>query len=284
MQAEYKYNYLGQQAIRTLTQTGQVINSVYGPDGNRMAEFDFDPVSKVSTLLREYVWFEGKPIAVIEGGAVYYVRSEHIGKPVFATDATGAKVWEATYLPFGGVHTSSGSPINLRFPGQWFQSESGLHQNWMRDYDPTTGRYIQADPLGLVDGASVYGYAGQNPNRYIDQRGEFIGRAIVGAAANLIIQSGISILKYGEIRGRCIDFRDVISSAFFAGLGVKAGAAIKSRRLKSIGAAVGIPFLFRRVLNPIPLRIGDECECKPTKNLKGWAKIAVNFYDNFGTP
>jgi RHS repeat-associated protein len=59
----------------------------------------------------------------------------------------------------------------LRFPGQWFQSESGLHQNWMRDYDPTTGRYIQADPLWLVDGASVYGYALQNPGRYVDPRG-----------------------------------------------------------------------------------------------------------------
>jgi len=128
-------------------------------------------VSKVSTLLREYVWFEGKPVAVVEGGVVYFVRSDHIGRPVFATDGTGAKVWEATYLPFGGVHTSSGSPIALRFPGQWFPSESGLHQNWMRDYDPTTGRYIQADPLGLVDGASVYGYAGQNPGRYVDSRG-----------------------------------------------------------------------------------------------------------------
>jgi len=38
----------------------------------------------------------------------------------------------------------------------------------MRDYDPTLGRYIQADPLGLVDGASVYGYVGQNPSNYVD--------------------------------------------------------------------------------------------------------------------
>ncbi|RYG90078.1 hypothetical protein EU803_15815 [Loktanella sp. IMCC34160] len=41
----------------------------------------------------------------------------------------------------------------------------------MRDYDPTTGRYMQADPLGLVDGASFYGYALQNPGRYTDPRG-----------------------------------------------------------------------------------------------------------------
>lgn len=42
----------------------------------------------------------------------------------------------------------------------------------MRDYDPTLGRYLQADPLGLVDGASLYGYALQNPGRYTDPKGE----------------------------------------------------------------------------------------------------------------
>jgi hypothetical protein len=44
----------------------------------------------------------------------------------------------------------------------------------MRDYDPTTGRYLQADPLGLVDGPSVYGYARQSPVRFTDPTGEFI--------------------------------------------------------------------------------------------------------------
>lgn len=98
-------------------------------------------------------------------------RTDHIGRPVFATNSAGVKVWEATYLPFGGVHTSAGNLPTARFPGQWFQSESGLHQNWMRDYDPTTGRYLEPDPLGLVDGASVYGYVEQNPARWIDPQG-----------------------------------------------------------------------------------------------------------------
>jgi RHS repeat-associated protein len=113
---------------------------------------------------------DGRAVAVIEGGEVFFIRTDHIGRPVFATNDLGLKVWEASYLPFGGVHVSTGA-IALRFPGQWFQSESGLHQNWMRDYDPTTGRYLQADPLGLVDGASVYGYALGNPGRWVDPRG-----------------------------------------------------------------------------------------------------------------
>ncbi len=79
--------------------------------------------------------------------------------------------------------------------GQWFQAESGLHQNWMRDYDPTTGRYIQADPLGLVDGASVYGYAAQSPMRYTDPTGEFIP---VGYVAAAVLGAGIGVVTgYG---------------------------------------------------------------------------------------
>ncbi len=48
---------------------------------------------------------------------------------------TRAHLRSATYHPFGGVHVSTGTLPTNRFPGQWFQSESGLHQNWMRDYD-----------------------------------------------------------------------------------------------------------------------------------------------------
>ena len=87
----------------------------------------------------------------------------HIGRPVLATDTTSAKVWEASYLPVGGVQSSKGPNPELRLPGRWFQSETGLHQNWMRDYDPTLGRYLQADPLGLIDGASVYESRGTSP-------------------------------------------------------------------------------------------------------------------------
>jgi len=122
--------------------------------------------------MREYIWMDGMPVAVVQGGVVYYIRVDHIGRPVFATDSAANIVWEVNYLPFGGIESSSGSNIDLRFPGQWFQLESGLHQNWMRDYDPTTGRYMQADPLGLVDGASIYGYARQNPLIFTDPTGE----------------------------------------------------------------------------------------------------------------
>ena len=174
IQAEYEYNYQGHQVIRRLTQLGQTIHNIFDADGQRIAEYLYDDTTGTSRLIREYIWANGALAGVYENDTLYFVRTDHIGRPVFATDDTGLKVWEASYLPFGGVAASSGPNSDLRFPGQWFQSESGLHQNWMRDYDPTLGRYIQADPLGLVDGASVYGYVKQNPGRYVDPTGEYL--------------------------------------------------------------------------------------------------------------
>ena len=60
---------------------------------------------------------------------------------------------------------------DLRFPGQWAQAETALIQNWHRDYDPSLGRYIQADPLGLAAGQSIYGYALGDPVNYVDPDG-----------------------------------------------------------------------------------------------------------------
>ncbi|WP_208353070.1 RHS repeat domain-containing protein [Pseudaestuariivita rosea] len=214
VQAEYLYNAAGQQVVRRLTQETRTIHSVHDLNGQRIAEYEVDPVTGTSTLLREYVWMDMTPVAVIENGQVYFIRADHIGRPIFATDASGTKVWEATYLPFGGLHTSSGDTIALRFPGQWFQSESGLHQNWMRDYDPTTGRYIQADPLGLVAGVSLYGYANQSPFTYIDPNGEhpLLVAALAGAAIGALVDFGMQFYQYGG-RLECINWGQVGMSA-----------------------------------------------------------------------
>ena len=69
------------------------------------------------------------------------------------TDAAKNVVWKALYEPFGAVSSITGAAANaMRFPGQWFQLEAGLHYNWWRHYDPTLGRYTQVDPLGLSQG------------------------------------------------------------------------------------------------------------------------------------
>ena len=67
------------------------------------------------------------------------------------TDSTEALVWDAVYWPFGAVYSITGGAVNnLRFPGQYFLLEAGLHYNWYRHYDPTLGRYTQPDPFAMA--------------------------------------------------------------------------------------------------------------------------------------
>ncbi len=56
---------------------------------------------------------------------------------------------------------------------------SGLHYNWHRHYDPSLGRYTQPDPLGFVDGPSVYAYAKNGPVRYIDPDGRLVPAIVI---------------------------------------------------------------------------------------------------------
>ncbi|MDD4930274.1 MAG: hypothetical protein PHP85_13490 [Gallionella sp.] len=110
----------------------------------------------------------------------YYIHSDHLDTPRMITDTTGAVVWQWDNVdPFGNNmadENPSGLGIfnfNLRFPGQYFDKETGLHYNYFRYYDPATGRYIESDPIGLAGGINTYAYVGGNPLRYTDPLGLF---------------------------------------------------------------------------------------------------------------
>ena len=64
---------------------------------------------------------------------------------------------------------------NLRFPGQIYDADTGLHYNYFRDYDAVTGRYVQSDPIGLGGGLNTYLYVNANPLRYTDPLGLDLG-------------------------------------------------------------------------------------------------------------
>ncbi len=115
-------------------------------------------------------------------------HADHLGRPVFATDSTGAVKWDAgTPTPFGdaandnaafgeAVQTAGAFAQRLMFPGQYQDNETGtdivLSHNHHRTYDPTLGRYLQSDPIGLAGGLNRYAYVGGNPLRYVDPSGE----------------------------------------------------------------------------------------------------------------
>jgi RHS repeat-associated protein len=103
---------------------------------------------------------------------VSYVHNDHLGTPQVMTDETGTMVWRATYDLFGLATTSVNTvELNVRFPGQYYDQETGLHYNYFRYYDPSTGRYITSDPIGLLGGINPYIYANANPLRWFDAYG-----------------------------------------------------------------------------------------------------------------
>ena len=81
--------------------------------------------------------------------------------------------WSLHDDPFGenAPVSTSGYVFHLRFAGQYYDPETGLHYNLQRYYDPTVGRYVTSDPLGLSAGINTYAYVGSNPMRLIDPLG-----------------------------------------------------------------------------------------------------------------
>ena len=140
------------------------LHYIYDFSGNIIAEYDGN-----GALGRECIWLDERPLAVIadagtEAATICQVHTDHLERPIMMTDSARKVVWRATYLPYGEAYTILGSAtLDQRFPGQWFQLESGLHYNWHRHYDRTTGLYLQSDPLGMPDGPNRWTYVTNSP-------------------------------------------------------------------------------------------------------------------------
>ncbi|MGR8948430.1 MAG: RHS repeat-associated core domain-containing protein, partial [Gammaproteobacteria bacterium] len=100
-------------------------------------------------------------VAQTAAAKIHYVHTDHLGTPIVMTDETQTVTWRANYSPFGSatIDPNSTTKLNIRFPGQYYDEESGLHYNYYRDYDPLSGRYMQSDPIGLDGGINTYVYA-----------------------------------------------------------------------------------------------------------------------------
>ncbi len=163
----YRYDGKGQRTLKTEDATGNKTLYHYDEAGQLIAETQAD-----GTTIREYIYLNGQPIAMLENNNLYYYHLDHLGTPQMMTDATQTVVWQANYDPFGNATVAVNTVTNnIRFPSQYFDSETGLHYNILRDYDPGTGRYMQSDSIGLTGGLNTYLYALANSTRYIDLDG-----------------------------------------------------------------------------------------------------------------
>jgi RHS repeat-associated protein len=108
-----------------------------------------------------------------EGESYYYYHNDHLGTPQKLTLSNGAVIWSAKYTAFGEAIVDPNSMItnNLRFPGQYQDEESGLHYNYHRYYEPRSGRYLTADPIGLGGGINLFIYVLNNPINWTDYYG-----------------------------------------------------------------------------------------------------------------
>jgi RHS repeat-associated protein len=120
---------------------------------------------------------DDEPSSATHAVRLLYVHADHLGTPQAGTDNTRNVAWRMKHVAFGRAAQSDsntsghGMGLNLRLPGQYFDEETQWHYNYMRDYDPDLGRYVQSDPIGLAGGLNTYAYASNNPLSYIDPNG-----------------------------------------------------------------------------------------------------------------
>jgi RHS repeat-associated protein len=181
----YLINYQGQRVKKS--NSTETVYYVYDDAGHMVGEYDgnWNPI-------QELIWLGDIPIALrgkvpcLSGGtctetANAYIWTDHLNTPREITRVNGSNqhvsLWKWDSLPFGETEPNA-KPSNLavmtfnhRFPGQYKDKETGLYQNWHRDYDPKLGRYVQSDPLGLRDGANTYVYVHCTPVSATDRTG-----------------------------------------------------------------------------------------------------------------
>lgn len=161
--ATYYINPEGQR----LRKTASGISTYFAPDraGPLMAESQGGGWS-------DYVWLNGRLIARVNAGQILAIHDDQVGRPEVMTDSSKVIVWRARNFAFDRtVMVANTLPLNLGFPGQYYDAESGLWNNGFRDYSPSLGRYIESDPIGLFAGTNTYAYVGGNPLSRIDPLG-----------------------------------------------------------------------------------------------------------------
>ncbi|MFK3650438.1 RHS repeat-associated core domain-containing protein [Lysobacter enzymogenes] len=189
VKASYRYNAIGERVAITGTATNSVDTySVYNEAGNWIGDYDASGGAK-----QQAVWFDDVPVGLALGNggsqSLLYVQSDRLGTPRAIIDPgrnVGIWAWDGKGEAFGNNSPNQDPDLDgvsfifdMRFPGQRYDAGSGLIYNYFRDYDPTIGRYLQSDPLGLAGDISAYAYAQGRPTGSIDPLGLQACQAVI---------------------------------------------------------------------------------------------------------
>jgi RHS repeat-associated protein len=167
--ASYKYDAFGRRIAKTVD--GQTTEFLW--QGERLIAESAD------NRYRSYIYVPGsfRPLAMLDGegplkAEPFYYQLDHLGTPQELTDYSGEIMWSAKYRAYGNLATLDVAEIDnpLRFQGQYFDAETGLHYNRHRYYNPGTGRYLTPDPIKLAGGLNNYQYV-PNPTGWVDPLG-----------------------------------------------------------------------------------------------------------------
>jgi RHS repeat-associated protein len=144
-------------------------------------------------------------------GEYYFYHNDHLGTPQKLTARNGKVVWSARYASFGSAQPVEQEVQNpLRFPGQYYDQETGLHYNYNRYHDPQLGRYLKTDPIGLNSGDfTLYVYGSNNPLKYIDPYGyEVLDPSMASSLADVesTPSTGLSEIGAGAYYGPGAEF------------------------------------------------------------------------------
>jgi len=203
----YGFGYNGRNRLTVAQLNGQTVGTyTYNAMGERIGKvatspqatterYDYNEASQLigeyGTTNRDYIWLGDLPVALVDNtingsvttSTVNYVIADQLSTPRAVTNSAGTVIWSWAYQgnPFGEQQpTSTGYVLNLRYPGQYYDAESGANYNMFRTYEPATGRYLQSDPIGLDGGISTYVYVGNNPLSNSDPLGLESPRAASG--------------------------------------------------------------------------------------------------------